>query len=48
VNNEYDELFPLLKDIHQTKEGETYTARQTSTETADSFKDLISQLMKLE
>ncbi len=35
VNSEYDTLFPKLKDIHQTKEGETYTARQATTETAD-------------
>jgi DnaJ-class molecular chaperone len=48
INNEYDELFPRLKDIHQTKDGTTYTARQTSTETADSFKDLIAELMKLD
>jgi DnaJ-class molecular chaperone len=48
VNNEYDALFPRLKDIHQTKEGETYTAKQTSAETADQFKDLISELMKME
>ena len=48
VNSEYDELFPRLKDIHQTKEGETYTARQATTETADSFKDLIAELMKMD
>jgi len=48
INNEYDLLFPKLKDIHQTKEGETYTAKQTTTETADQFKDLISELMKMD
>jgi DnaJ-class molecular chaperone len=48
VNNEYDELFPRLKDIHQTKDGETYTARQTSTETVDQFKDLITELMRMD
>ena len=48
VNNEYDELFPRLKDIHQTKDGTTYTAKQTTTETADQFKDLISELMKMD
>ena len=48
VNTEYDRLFPLLKDIHKTKDGATYTAKQTSTETADSFKELIDQLMKME
>jgi len=48
INAEYDELFPLLKDIHKTKDGETYTARQATTETADQFKDLITELMKMD
>jgi len=48
VNNEYDKLFKILKDVHQTKDGETYTAKQTSTETADQFKDLINKLMKMD
>jgi len=48
VNNEYDLLFPELKDIHQTKDGETYTAKQASTETADQFKDIISELLTME
>lgn len=48
VNNEYDELFPLLKDVHQTKDGETYTAKEASEETAEQFKDLIDELMKMD
>ena len=48
INAEYDDLFPKLKDIHRTKEGETYTAKQASNETAAQFKDLISELMKME
>jgi len=48
INAEYDELFPQLKDVHKTKDGETYTARQESTETADQFKDLITQLMRMD
>jgi len=48
INAEYDTLFPLLKDVHKNKDGETYTARQTSTETADQFKDLITELMKMD
>ena len=47
VNNEYDELFPKLKDIHKNREGETYTAKTASTETADQFKDLIAELMRM-
>ena len=48
VNNEYDELFSLLKDVHKTKDGEVYTAKQDTTETAEQFKDLISELMKMD
>lgn len=48
VNQEYDLLFTGLKDVHQTKDGETYTAKQSNTETADQFKDLINKLMKME
>jgi len=46
VNNEYDKLFPKLKDIHRNKDGETYT--KENTETANQFKDLIIELMKME
>jgi hypothetical protein len=31
VNSEYDSLFPQLKNVHKTKDGETYTAKQDST-----------------
>jgi curved DNA-binding protein CbpA len=48
VNHEYDLLFPRLKDVHQNKDGETYTAKQATSETADQFKDLISELMKMD
>ena len=46
VNNEYDALFPKLKNVHQNKDGETYT--KENTETADQFKDLITELMKMD
>jgi DnaJ-class molecular chaperone len=48
VYDEYDELFLLLKDVHKTKDGEKYTARQESTETAEQFKDLVNDLMKMD
>jgi DnaJ-class molecular chaperone len=48
VNCEYDELFPRLKDVHKTKEGEKYTAKQPTTETAAHFKDLIAELMRMD
>ena len=46
VNNEYDELFQELKNIHKNKDGETY--HKENPETADSFKDLINELMKMD
>ena len=48
INAEYDDLFPRLKDIHKNKDGETYTAHKASTETAGQFKDLITELMRME
>jgi len=48
INCEYDELFPKLKNVHATKEGETFTAKKETTETADQFKDLINALMKMD
>jgi preprotein translocase subunit Sec63 len=46
INAEYDRLFPKLKNIHQTKTGETYT--KETAETPDYFKDLITELMKMD
>jgi len=48
VNNEYDELFAKLKDAHKTRDGKTYTAKQSSSETPDQFKDLIAKLSEME
>ena len=48
INAEYDELFKALKDIRQTKDGDIYTATQTSTETPEHFKVIINELMKMD
>jgi DnaJ-class molecular chaperone len=48
INNEYDALFEILKDIHQTAGGEKFTARQTTTETPEQFKEIIEELLKME
>ena len=48
VNAEYDALFPKLKDIHKTKDGKKFTAKQKTAETAEQFKDLINELMKMD
>jgi curved DNA-binding protein CbpA len=46
VNAEYDNLFPKLKNIHQNKDGETYT--KETAETPEFFKDLINDLMSMD
>lgn len=48
VNNEYDELFKILKDTHRNKDGETYTSNQTTSETSEQFKNIIDELMKMD
>ena len=48
VNAEYDELFKVLKDVHRTKDGETYTAKQATTETPEQFKNIIDILMRMD
>jgi len=48
INYEYDELFKILKDVHENKDGETYTAKQSTTETPEYFKNIISELMRMD
>ena len=48
INREYDELFKRLKDVHQTKDGETYTAKNETSETPEQFKAIIDELMKMD
>ena len=48
VNNEYDELFKVLKDIRRNRDGEIYTAKQTTSETPEQFRNLFDELMKLD
>jgi curved DNA-binding protein CbpA len=48
VNAEYDALFPKLKNVHKTKDGETYTTAKENSETADQYKQIIKELMKME
>ena len=48
INAEFDELFLILKDIHKTWDGDTYTSSQPNTETANQFKDIIDELMRME
>ncbi len=42
MQNEYDNVFARVKNIHQNSEGETYT--KENNEMPDVFKDLVAQL----
>ena len=46
INAEYDVLFEIVKDVHRNKDGEKYT--RSSVETADHFKSLIDELMRMD
>ncbi len=46
VNNEYDYLFPILKNVHVNKDNEQYT--KETTEPASAWKDIIHNLIALQ
>jgi curved DNA-binding protein CbpA len=48
INAEYDSLFQRLKNVHKTASGETYTAKEETTETPEQFKDIIEKLIHLD
>ena len=48
IKNEYDDLFPKLKDVHKDREGKTYTAKKRTQETPEHFKIIIDELMTME
>lgn len=45
LNNEYDELFEKLKNVHKNKEGQFYT--KETEETPAEFKDILNILFAL-
>lgn len=48
INAEYDKLFAKLKNVHKSASGETYTAKQETTETPEQFREIIEKLINLE
>lgn len=48
INAEYEALFATLKDTHQNAEGQFYTAREATTETAAEFVDIIEKLVHMD
>jgi len=47
INNEYDEVFPKLKNIHFSNTKQEYYTKETD-ESADFFKDIIDKLIKMD
>lgn len=45
LNNEYDELFEILKHTHKNKDGEFY--EKETTETPEQWREIIYQLLAL-
>ncbi len=48
INAEYEDLFSRLKDVHKNAQGEFYTARTATTETATEFMDIIEKLIRMD
>jgi curved DNA-binding protein CbpA len=48
INAEYDKLFARLKNVHKSASGETYTAKEETTETPEQFKEIIEKLIHLD
>lgn len=45
VNNEFEELFNVLKDVHTTKDGEIYTASTPTEETPEELINIINAII---
>jgi hypothetical protein len=45
INNEYDCIWPLLKDKHVNDKGAEYTSRQETAETSTQYPDIISKII---
>jgi curved DNA-binding protein CbpA len=45
INTEYTKAFNTYKDIHRNAQKETYTARETSTETPEEFSNIINAII---
>ena len=48
INAQYDALFHRLKNVHKSASGETYTAREETTETPEQFRNIIEKLIHLD
>lgn len=48
INNEYDALFEKLKNVFKNQKGEIYTDKKPVSEAPEDFRNIISELIKLE
>lgn len=45
INAEYEQLFNKYKNIHENAEGETYTAKESTTEQSTDFINIINSII---
>lgn len=45
INAEYEKLFARYKDIHETADGDTYTAKESTTERSEDFINIINAII---
>lgn len=45
INNEYDELFKRVKNVHATADGKTYTKKEEQTDVPDNFREIINAII---
>lgn len=48
INAEYETLFGKLKNVHKNASGETYTAKEETTETPEEFREILEKLIHLD
>lgn len=45
INKEYEELFERYKNVHENADGETYTAKESTTEHSSDFINIINSII---
>lgn len=48
INAEYEALFARLKNVRKSANGETYTAKEETTETPEQFREILEKLIHLD
>ena len=47
INNEYDQLFARLKNIHEGADGKSYHSKEENRERPEQFRAIIEQLVRM-